>query len=110
MSPVGKTVVGGLGRSSFPDAAVFAACDFFRVFGITWHRLFLHWNKSGEIIRSLDVERPSLANPVLSKLVGKWIEDKFLEPINVARGEDGIEMVPIPIELAGALPFVPAFV
>src|SRR4029078_6180727 len=41
---------------------------------------------------------------------GNAIAQKFVEPINVAHGADDIEMVPIPIELAGTFPFLPAFV
>lgn len=63
-SPVGNSVVGGLGRSFFSGTAVFAARDLFRIFEITWNRVVLHRNESGEIIAGLEIKGPCLRNVV----------------------------------------------
>src|SRR5438034_1419731 len=72
---------------------------------MAWHRFGLYRNQSAEIVGRLQIEEEPLADEVLVN-----VRREFMEPIPVAHGADDIDVIPIPVELAGAFPFVPALI
>src|SRR3954453_9542369 len=91
--PDRQSNVRGLRGRGFSSLTIASLSDILCVLRVTSNRLILHRRHKSEVVGSLSVDHPCLANPVIAR-AGK----QFMEAIEITSASDEIKAIPVPIK------------